>query len=60
MSDVLTVDEVAKALSISRGLAYEMARQGKIPALRLGKRLVVPKAKLAELLGEQPPSHNEG
>ena len=41
---VLTVEEAARLLGISRGLGYELARRGEIPVLRLGRRLVVPKA----------------
>lgn len=46
----LTVDEVAALLGISRGLAYELARCGKLPALRLGRRLLIPRSALKDLL----------
>ena len=46
----LTITEAAQLLGISRTTAYELARQGKIPVLRLGKRLVVPKAALERML----------
>lgn len=46
----MTVDEAAAALGVGRGLAYEMVRQGRIPALRLGRRVVVPVAGLRTLL----------
>ena len=49
---VVTVDQAAKALGISRGLAYEMARQGRIPAIRLGRRLLVPRLALERMLAE--------
>ena len=49
----LTIPEAANALGISRGLAYEMARLGKLPTVRFGKRLVVPRRALERLL-EQP------
>ncbi len=49
---VVTVDQAAKALGISRGLAYEMARQGRIPAIRLGRRLLVPRSALERMLAE--------
>jgi len=46
-----TVEEAASLLGISRGLAYEMVRQGALPALRLGqRRLLVPVASLEEWL----------
>ncbi len=38
--------DTGKLLGIGRGLTYEMAKQGKIPTIELGKRLVVPLARL--------------
>ena len=46
----LTVDEAAHLLGISRGLAYELARCGQLPVVRLGRRLLVPKAALEHML----------
>jgi excisionase family DNA binding protein len=42
---VYTVVEVAQLLSLSRGTAYALVRDGTIPALRLGSRWVVPRAR---------------
>lgn len=51
----LTVEEAVDVLGISRSLGYELARQGKIPILRLGRRIVVPTAQLTEFIeGDQP------
>ena len=47
-----TVDEVAIALGISRSSAYECAKRGDIPTVRLGRRIVVPRRAVLELLGE--------
>ena len=49
---VYTVPQVAKMLGINRNLAYELARRGELPALRLGKRLVCPKQAIDRLLGQ--------
>ena len=49
---VLTVDETAALLGISRGLAYQMARQGNIPTVRLGRRLLVPRSALDRLMSD--------
>ena len=50
-----TVEEAAQVLGISRGLAYEMVREGTLPSLRLGeRRIVVPKAALESLLAIAP------
>jgi excisionase family DNA binding protein len=48
----LTVEEAAKLLGVGRGTAYEAVRQGEIPAIRIGRRVLVPRARLFELLGE--------
>lgn len=47
---VWTVPEVARALRISRNLAYELVHTGGIPSIKMGKRLLVPKAALERLL----------
>jgi len=48
----LKIEEAAEILGISRGLAYEAARSGQIPALRIGNRLVVPRMALERMLRE--------
>ena len=47
---VWTVTEVAVLLGISRAHAYNLVAQGEIPHLRLGRRIVVPKVAVDELL----------
>ena len=47
----LTVEEAGGLLGISRNSAYEAARRGELPAIRIGKRLIVPRAALERLLG---------
>ena len=46
-----TVDEAAQLLGISRNSAYEAARTGDLPTIRLGRRILVPRSRLEELLG---------
>jgi excisionase family DNA binding protein len=46
----LTVPEVAEALGISRMSAYTAVRAGVIPSIRIGRRVLVPRAALAQLL----------
>ena len=53
-STTFTVEEAAKHLGISRNLAYAGVRSGAIPSLRIGSRILVPKARLRQLLGEGP------
>lgn len=53
----LTVEQAANLLGISRHAGYQAARTGELPALRIGRRLIVPTARLLALLGiEQAPS----
>jgi len=43
-----TIPEVADFLSVPEGYVYELARQGKIPAVRFGKYVRVPDSALKE------------
>jgi excisionase family DNA binding protein len=47
----LTVEQVAKLLRIGRNVAYEAVGSGQLPALRIGRRWVVPTVPLLQLLG---------
>ncbi len=47
---VIDIPTAARVLSISRGLAYESARRGEIPTIRLGRRLLVPVAQFRRML----------
>ena len=55
----LTVEEAARELGIGRGLAYELARRGELPTLRLGRRLVVPAVALQRMLAGGGPTHDD-
>lgn len=46
----VTVEEAGEILGISRGSAYQAAREGRLPAIRVGRRLVVPKVQLERML----------
>jgi excisionase family DNA binding protein len=50
-ASTMSITEAADALGIGRTLAYELARTGELPTLRLGRRLVVPRRALQRLLG---------
>ena len=48
---VMTVDEVAEALGISRATAYTLANTGRLPVIRISdRRLIIPRKALDELL----------
>ncbi len=50
--DVLTIEEAAQRLGIARGSAYEAARRGEIPVIRIGRRLLVPRLAFERMLSE--------
>ena len=50
---VYTVPEVADLLGINLPKAYELARQESFPAVRLGRRIVVPKAAFERWLNHE-------
>lgn len=47
----MTVEEAGRLLGISRRSAYRAAARDQIPTIRLGRRILVPAAKLQRLLG---------
>jgi excisionase family DNA binding protein len=47
---VLTVQEAADLLRISKDLAYELVARADLPSLRLGRRIVVPLKPLLDLI----------
>jgi len=48
----LSVPEASRMLGISRGLGYELARCGKLPVIRFGRRLLVPRVALERMLDQ--------
>ena len=50
LPDVLTVEETAAVLRLSRNGTYEAIRAGEIPSLRIKRRILVPKSALVRLL----------
>ncbi len=49
---VITVPEAARVLNIGRNSAYAAVRRGDLPVIRIGRRLLVPKAALERLVAE--------
>jgi transposase len=69
MPDVLTVEEAAEILRISRNSAYALTRQWRetdgragLPVIELGRNLRVPKRELERILGliQQPAATASG
>jgi excisionase family DNA binding protein len=51
---ILTVDQTAAVLGISRGLAFAAVRDGDIPSVRIGRRILVPRDQLLQVLLPTP------
>ena len=51
----LSVEAAAKVLGVGRNTAYEAIRKGELPAIRLGKRLLVPVIALERMLADGVP-----
>lgn len=49
----LKAREVAEVLRISKSKVYELARTESFPAVRIGKRVVIPRDKLIEWMNAQ-------
>ena len=48
LPDMLTVPQAAQQLRIGKNHAYELIRQGKLMAISVGRKLIVPKTALIE------------
>ena len=49
-SAVLSVNECAKMLSLSRGSAYQGCLTGEIPHIKVGRRILIPRVAIQKLL----------
>jgi len=49
---VLTAGETAKILRLSKTTVYDQIRQGSIPSIRMGKRILIPRVALMRKLEE--------
>ena len=60
---VFTVEEAGKLLGLGRNAAYDGAKRGDIPTIRVGRLLRVPKAPFLKMLGADlgvSPPHASG
>lgn len=52
---VYSVAEAAELLGVSRSTAYELVARGELATVRIGRRRMVTRPMLTELLGMEPP-----
>jgi len=56
----VSVETAGAALGLGRASAYQAAKRGQIPSIKLGRRLVVPSGHLLRMLGaDLPPQLGE-
>lgn len=46
----MTVEEAAHMLGISRNSAFRAVQRGELPAVRIGRRILIPKDRLTALI----------
>lgn len=47
---VFSVEEARRLLGLSRGLMYQAIRNGQVPSIRIGRRILIPRAALERML----------
>ncbi len=52
---LVSVPEAARLLGVGKTLAWEMVRNGDLPKVNLGKRVLIPRAAIERLAGEPRP-----
>ena len=54
----LTIAETAKILGLSKGKTYEEAKLGRLPVIRFGRRILVPRKAFERMLEQVGPQHS--
>lgn len=54
-----TVIEAARLLGVGRSTMYELVQRGEVSSLRLGRKVLITRTTLEELLGFTPPTPAE-
>ena len=47
-----SVDEARRLLGLGRGSMYEAVRTGQIPSIRIGRRIIIPRVGIEQLLAK--------
>src|SRR4051794_30085419 len=59
LPDVLTVSETAEALGLGRKSVYRSIQRGEIPAIRIGRRILVVRFRLMQFLHVEEAAETE-
>lgn len=57
---LLRVPEVAATLGIARSLAYQMARDGRLPTVHIGKAVRIPRRRLEAWIEDRARAEESG
>ena len=57
---VFSVQEISRLLGLSRASTYEAVRAGSIPSIKVGRRILIPKSALQELIDRHSVAGNTG
>jgi excisionase family DNA binding protein len=60
LPELLTIEELRRVLRIGRSFAHELIATGRVPHLRIGRRVRVPRAAVRALLEEWRKHDNGG
>ncbi len=58
LDEILTIDEVAGYLKLSRTTVWRLCSEGKLPAVKIGRSWRVDRAEIERLLGRRAPLHD--
>jgi excisionase family DNA binding protein len=47
---VLTISKAAELLGVSRAFGYELVARGELPAVRLGRRIMIPRVGIQRII----------
>lgn len=50
---LISVTEAASLLGIGRNLAYDLVHEGRLPSLRLGSRILIPRTELEHWIADE-------
>ena len=53
IADMMSVPEAAKELRIGKNRAYELIKEGRLEAIKVGRKLIVPKSALYEFCRDE-------
>jgi excisionase family DNA binding protein len=56
----ISVEHAGRLLGLKRSAAYEAVKRAELPALRFGRRLVVPTARVLAMLGVSHEAERDG